>query len=150
MLGHQGRETQPIQWRQAMSSSVEQVYEDQWGAIIDRPEFVEIRWYDTTRGMTWEDFQKFLTKFAEACERGRRLGALVDATSFLMDMNLMENDWRDAHIIPRYNGAGIRKFAFHMPAGMPAIGAPPAPEGPANFPTAYFGTREDALEWLKS
>ena len=53
-------------------------------------------------------------------------------------------------VIPRYNGAGIQKFAFHMPAGMPAIGAPPAPEGPANFPTAYFGARADALAWLDS
>ncbi len=133
-----------------MSTSGEQVYENQWGAILDRPGYVEIRWYDTTRGMTWEDFQKFLTTFAEAAERHRRPGALVDATSFQMDMSLMRNDWRDEHIIPRYNGAGVRKFAFHMPAGMPAIGAPPAPEGPANFPTAYFGTRKDALAWLDS
>lgn len=45
---------------------------------------------------------------------------------------------------------GITKFAFHMPQGMPAIGNAPAPEGPAQFPTAYFGTRADALRWLAS
>ena len=60
-----------------MSTSGEQVYEDQWGAILDRPGYIEIRWYDTTRGMTWEDFQKFLTTFVEAAERHRRSGALV-------------------------------------------------------------------------
>ena len=131
-----------------METSGEQVYEDRWGAILARPVYVEIRWYDTTRGMGWEDFQKFLLTFTEAVERHRRPGALVDATAFQMDMSLMRTDWRDEHIIPRYNGAGVRKFAFHMPAGMPAIGAPPAAEGPADFPTAYFGTREDALAWL--
>ena len=86
-----------------MSNSGEQVYEDQWGAILDRPGYVEIRWYDTTRGMAWEDFQKFLTTFTEVVERNRRPGALVDATSFQMDMSLMRIDWRDENIIPRYN-----------------------------------------------
>jgi len=51
-------------------------------------------------------------------------------------------------IIPRYNQAGVEKFAFLMPAGMPAIGAPPAPETPGTFPTAYFGSRADATAWL--
>ena len=60
----------------------------------------------------------------------------------------MDANWRDANIIPRYNAAGVTKFAFLMPEGMPAIGAPPAPEGPAEFPTAYFGRRADAVEWL--
>jgi hypothetical protein len=31
---------------------------------------------------------------------------------------------------------------------LPMIGAPPAPEGPARFPTAYFGRRQEALDWL--
>jgi hypothetical protein len=35
-----------------------------------------------------------------------------------------------------------------MPAGMPAVGAPPAPEGPAALPTGYFDSRPAALAWL--
>jgi len=31
---------------------------------------------------------------------------------------------------------------------MPAIGAPPTTEGPAEYPTAYFGTLRSAMEWL--
>ena len=62
----------------------------------------------------------------------------------------MSMGWRDEHIIPRYNAAGLKKFAFIMPEGMPAIGAAPEKEGSANFPTAYFGSRNDALAWLKS
>jgi hypothetical protein len=63
-------------------------------------------------------------------------------------MARMDGDWRDANIIPRYNKAGVRRFAFLMPEGMPAIGTPPAVEGPADFPTAYFGSRADALAWF--
>jgi hypothetical protein len=36
----------------------------------------------------------------------------------------MDGPWRDVNIIPRYNAAGVRKFAFHMPDGMPMIGEP--------------------------
>jgi hypothetical protein len=77
-------------------------------------------------------------------------GILVDSTSFHMARSEMDSDWRDANIIPRYNSAGVRRFAFHMPPGMPAIGAEPAPEGPADFPTGYFGSRDAARAWLKS
>ena len=38
--------------------------------------------------------------------------------------------------------------ALDAAAGMPAIGAPPQKEGPADYPTAYFGTRAEALAWL--
>jgi hypothetical protein len=62
----------------------------------------------------------------------------------------MDGPWRDANIIPRYNAAGVAKFAFHMPDGMPMIGEPPTPEAPGRFPTGYFGRRQDALDWLAS
>ncbi len=60
----------------------------------------------------------------------------------------MDMEWRDANIVPKYHEAGLTKFAFHMPAGMPLIGTEPAPEGFANYPTGCFGTRRAALEWL--
>ena len=85
--------------------------------------------------------------YVERCGRHR---ALVDGTSSRMDPANMNAAWRDQHIIPRYNGAGITKFAFHMPAGMPAIGAPPSPEPPGKFPTGYFGRRQEKLDWLTS
>jgi hypothetical protein len=69
-------------------------------------------------------------------------------TRFMMDPANLNDAWRDANIIPRYNAAGVRRFAFLFPDGMPAIGAPPAAEGPATFPTAYFARRQEALDWL--
>jgi len=125
---------------------------DQWGECIDRPDdnCVEIRWFDTTRDMDAEDFNQFLSAFATTVEASGRRGGLVDAIQFMMDMAKMSVGWRDKNIIPRYNAAGMKKFAFIMPQGMPAIGNPPAAEGPADFPTAYFATRADALNWLNS
>ena len=98
--------------------------------------------------MEGDDFNVFLTRYAEHVEARRRPGGLVDAVQFRMDMAKMNMGWRDANIIPRYNAAGMRKFAFLMPAGMPMIGSEPTAEGPAEFPTGYFGTRAEALAWL--
>ena len=126
------------------------VYEDQWGEILDRPELdlIELRWFDTTAAMSAEDFKRALSTFAEHTLSSRRRGALIDGTSFLMDPANLDGEWRDANIVPRYNEAGIQRFAFHMPSGMPMIGKPPAPEAPGVFPTGYFGTRKQALDWL--
>jgi hypothetical protein len=125
-------------------------YEDRWGKIVDHPTdgVLEIRWVDASAGMTSNDFKQWLTQFATDIARlGRKL-ALVDAVQFRMPPDNMDGAWRDANIIPRYNEAGVLRFAFVMPSKMPLIDTPPAPEGPAAFPTAYFGTRADAFAWL--
>lgn len=126
------------------------LYEDSWGEIIDRAAagYTEIRWYDTTKAITGDQFNQWLSVFAGFVEQKQPAGALVDALAFGMSPGLMSMGWRDENIIPRYNAAGLKKFAFIMPAGMPAIGKPPAAEGPAHFPTAYFANRSLALEWL--
>ncbi len=126
------------------------VWEDQFGEVIDRAsaDVIEIRWYDTTSAMSSDEFNEWLVRFADSVEERRRAGVLVDSLSFLMDPSNMNGPWRDANIIPRYNAAGVRRFAFLMPAGMPLIGQEPAREGPGEFPTGYFGTRESAMDWL--
>jgi hypothetical protein len=131
-------------------TGVTHVYEDRWGAVIDHgdADYLEIHWYDTTSGMSADEFQDWLAHFAGEVERLGRSGILIDSTRFLMDQAHLDDDWRNENIIPRYNAGGVKRFAFHMPDGMPAIGAPAAPMGPSTFPTAYFGRRQDALDWL--
>ena len=126
------------------------LHEDRWGEIIDRPEggYTEIRWYDSTEEMTGDQFNEWLTVFAWHVAEKKRAGVLVDSVQFRMPIDRMDLGWRDENIVPRYNAAGVRKFAFLMPSGMPFIGKEPAPEGPAQFPTAYFGSRAGAVEWL--
>jgi hypothetical protein len=128
------------------------VYGDLWGEIIDRPseDLIELRWFDTTTKMSKEQFQQWLKRFADHVSAARRRRVLIDGTSFLMDPAFLDGDWRDANIVPLYNATGVTRFAFHMPAQMPMVGHPPAPEGPARFPTAYFGSRQEALGWLRS
>ena len=126
------------------------IYEDKWGEIIDRPSsnLVEIRWYDTTAAMTGDEFNDWLSTYAGCVESKKRPGCLVDSVQFRMPLDRMDVGWRDENIIPRYNAAGVAKFAFIMPAGMPLIGADPASEGPAKFPTGYFGERSAAITWI--
>ncbi len=126
------------------------VYGDEFGDIIDRTEMgvIEIRWFDSTAAMSGDEFQTWLTGFVTELERRGRRRVLVDTTQFRMDPALMNAEWRDTAVIPRYNAAGVERFAFHMPSGMPLIGQEPAPEGPGEFPTAYFGSRNDIVEWL--
>ena len=133
-------------------TAVRVVYTDKWGDILDRPDedCLEIRWFDTTAIMNGDDFNTFLTRYAEHVEAWRRGGGLVDSVQFKMDISKMQRGWRDKHIVPRYNAAGLRKFAFVMPQGMPTIGTPPKQEGPAQYLTAYFGTRIEALAWLRA
>jgi hypothetical protein len=131
-------------------SAVSQVYEDRFGAVLDHGDagYVEIRWYDGTESMSADEFQDWLAHFAGQVERARRPGILVDTTSFRMDRANMDDEWRDANIVPRYNAAGVQRFAFLVPEGMPAIGQPASAMGPSTFPTAYFARRQDALDWL--
>jgi hypothetical protein len=101
-------------------ADVQHLYEDRWGEIIDRPttELVELRWYDTTAAMSAEQFQDWLATFAGHVERLRRPRVLVDGTRFMMDPANVNNEWRDANINPRYNAAGVRRFAFLFPDGL--------------------------------
>jgi hypothetical protein len=131
-------------------AAVTQVYEDRFGAVLDHADagYLEIRWYDTTEGMSQGQFQDWLAGFAGEVERRRSAKVLVDNTSFLMDPANSDGDWREENIVPRYNAGGVQKFAFHMPEGMPSIGSPPEREGTATYPTAYFARRQAALDWL--
>jgi hypothetical protein len=128
----------------------DQVYEDKFGEVFDRPsaDLIELRWFDTSAEMSAHEFQTWLATFAECVERCGRSRVLVDSTAFRMSPAKMDGPWRDANIIPRYNAAGVRRFAFQMPDGMPLIDMPPAIEVPGRFPTGYFARRQRALDWL--
>src|SRR5256885_10036893 len=89
--------------------------------------------------MSAGECQVWLTKFAQCVEKSGRSRVLIDSTTFRMSPANMDGPWRDAYITPRYNAAGVAKFAFHMPEGMPMIGKPPPPDGPGRFPTGGGG-----------
>ncbi len=122
-----------------------------WGAILHEEELdlLELRWFPSTERMTDGGFMATLCLFVWEAEKVRPRRLLIDATQFRHRFGEGVMEWRDAHIIPRYGAAGVRKFAFHMPAGFPNAGAE-AVEGPAIFPTRWFVDRPAALDWLRA
>jgi hypothetical protein len=125
-----------------------EIAQNAWG-VIGRPKdgVLELRWLPSTARMSDGGFMATLCLFAWEAEQGRPLGLLIDAVQFRHQFGAGVMEWRDAHIIPRYGAAGVRRFAFVMPTGFPNAGKE-AVEGPAIFPTKWFVDRQQALDWL--
>jgi len=123
--------------------------QNEWGLIVEQQDVLELRWLPTTSTMTDGGFMATLCLFAWEAERARPKALFIDATEFKHPFGPGVMEWRDAHIIPRYGAAGVRRFAFLVPAGFPRAGAE-AVEGPAVFPTKWFIDRQAALAWLRA
>ena len=128
------------------------IHEDHYGSVIDYPDddYLETRWYDGSSALTTATFNDRCVLFADLVERSGRSRVLIDAVQFGMNAQDLDVDFRDTKVTPRLNAAGLKKIALVVPADFPPVGAPPAPEGPADFPTAFFATRSDARAWLES
>ncbi len=128
------------------------LYEDRYGSVIDYPDdgYMESRWYDGSSAFTGPTFNDRCVVFADLVERCGRSKVLIDAVQFGMKAEDLDVEFRDTKITPRLNAAGLEKIALIVPADFPPVGAPPAPEGPADFPTAFFATRAAARAWLDS
>jgi hypothetical protein len=126
-----------------------EVVENEWGVIVQHDGILELRWLPTTAEMTDGGFMATLCLFAWEAEEARPAGLLIDAVEFRHRFGDGVMPWRDAHIIPRYGAAGVRRFAFLMPAGFKDAGKEEF-EGPAVFPTKWFVNREDAVAWLSA
>jgi hypothetical protein len=123
-----------------------------WSEIIhhDTDRILELRWLPTK--MTDAAFKATLALFVWEAEKSRPSFLLIDATHFRHQFDSGVMQWRDDCIIPRYGAAGVTKFAFHMPAGVPGTmeaGGTEKIDGPAVFPTAWFSERKHALDWFK-
>jgi hypothetical protein len=117
----------------------------------DQPAMIEMRWLKAARSMTEEEFREAIERLSALLERERVPNVLVDMSDLVYEPAPDFPQWRETRIIPRYNGAGVERFAFLLPPDAPGtveMGAKPASEGAANFPTAYFSTRQRALAWL--
>ena len=126
-----------------------ELVQNPWGVIVrPKDDVLELRWLPSTASMSDGGFMATLCLFAWEAEKARPRALLIDAVAFRHSFGPGVMEWRDAHIIPRYGAAGVRKFAFVMPKGFPGIGKE-AIEGPAVFPTRWFVSREEATAWLR-
>ena len=126
-----------------------QVYQDRFGAVMydAARQILELRWFAETEVMTENDFRGWLEHWASAANQHHVPFALIDTRVFKYHPAADFMAWRDEHIIPHYNRAGIKKFAFLLAEGS-APNSEPAPEGPALFPTGYFDSRERIERWF--
>jgi hypothetical protein len=136
-----------------MSAEPEEVARNEWGVVLGYEDWnaLELKWLPSTREMKDDGFKETLVLFAAEGERAKPDYMIIDAVEFAHELGDGVLDWRDREIIPRYNAAGVKKFAFIWAEGMPGTvesGSTPAPEGPADFPTGWFTGRERAYKWL--
>lgn len=125
-----------------------------WGIILrhEGDLLLELRWLPSTATMTDGAFKATLALFAFEAEQVRPSFLLIDALEFRHEFGEGVMRWRDEAITPRYGAAGVRKFAFHVPAGSPDTmesGGVAAVDGPAIFPTAWFSERKNAIAWFQ-
>jgi hypothetical protein len=126
-----------------------EVARNEWGVILQQNGLLELRWLPSTSTMTDGGFMATLCLFATEAERLRPRALLIDAVEFRHRFGDEVMKWRDAHIVPRYGSAGVRKFGFVMPAGFPDAGKE-LQEGLAVFTTKWFVNRQQAFAWLQS
>jgi hypothetical protein len=128
-----------------------QLIRDKFAVLFydDARDILELRWLPETKTMTDDDFMRWLERFVAAAEEHRAPFLLIDTRAFQHQTGTHVWPWRDEHIIPRYNQAGVKKFAFLLPTGA-APKTEPVPEGPARFPTGYFDSREQIVRWFTS
>jgi hypothetical protein len=128
-----------------------QLFHDRFGIMTydDASEVLELRWLPETRAMTDDDFMRWLERYAGSAEQHHAPFLLIDTRAFQHSPGAHTGPWRDEHIIPQYNRAGVRKLAFLLPTGA-APKTEPVPEGPAQFPTGYFDAREQIDRWFTS
>jgi hypothetical protein len=131
-----------------------EVARNAWGVILHHPAWqtVELTWLPSARQMSDSGFRATLELLASVGEQVRPRCMLIDATEFDHAFGAGTLDWREQYIIPRYNAAGVSRFAFIVPEGTPGTvetGASPHVEGSASFPTGWFQSRERAYAWLE-
>jgi hypothetical protein len=133
---------------------VEELDRDEFGTITHDAEngILELDWLEGSAAMTDDDFKRSMERYAGFAEARRTPNLLVDVTRFRHSPGDDVGPWRDRHVLPRYNAAGVKKFAFLVPPGTPGTveaGNEPESEPPGDFPTGYFSDREKILEWFR-
>jgi|SRR5262252_4706126 len=131
-----------------------EVASTEYGLIILHDEWntLELKWLPSTKDASEAAARDTMAVFAAETERRKPQFLLVDTTEFWHRWADDMMAWRDREIVPQYNAGNVSKFAFITGEGVPfptvESGAVPAPDGPANFPTGWFLSRDRAYQWL--
>ena len=126
---------------------------DEYGVIKHHTQegVLELEWLEASADMTDDDFKASMERYAQLAGEHSTPNLLVDLKSFRHSPGKGMGPWRDEHIIPVYNAAGVKKFAFLCPAGTPGTvedGGEPTREPPGEFLTGYFFQRQGIVDWF--
>jgi hypothetical protein len=127
-----------------------ELYRDQFGVLLEDLDrrMLELKWLEGSASMSDEDFKAWLDRFSAEAETRRQPHLVINVRQFRHRPGPEIAPWRDQHVIPRYNRAGVTKFAFLLPEGSPGAGGLPVPEPPGAFPTGYFDQPSKIETWF--
>jgi hypothetical protein len=114
----------------------------------DKTRVIGIDWKEATSSMTDDDFKAELERFAGFVEANKAHGILVDVARFRHKNGPGVQEWRVKNISTRYSAAGVKRFAFLLPADAsvpPMMNQSSPGEG---FLTRGFNSADQAMAWL--
>jgi hypothetical protein len=111
---------------------------------------IKLLWSDDTLDMKDDDFKETSEVFAEEAEKRNARRLLVDVKNFKFPRATEPTlaEWRIRTIIPKYNNAGVRKFAFVHGDGFKEPDFSGRPVDGQNFITRHLGSEQEAKAWL--
>ena len=112
---------------------------------------LKIAWTEKTAEMGVEDFKDALRRLAGHAEEHGAHRLLVDVTRFRFAVGPEIGPWRGHEITPRYNAAGVAKFAYVFPEGAdlpPSSAEAPEAYSGEDFATRFFHSEDSARAWF--
>ena len=124
-------------------------------ALDDDQDALVFLWKPETTGtLTDNDFKEALSNFAGYGFEHKPASMVIDLRGFRPAGGApsaeVAGQWRAAVVVPRYNAAGIKRFAYIKApdAPGPPVGGPVRHDG-EDFETAVFDSDERLGAWLK-
>ena len=122
---------------------------DYWTIDYDADRGVtSLLWTEATEDMTDDDFKDALECLAGVAEDKRSPRVMVDIRTFRFPVGADIGPWREQTIVPRYNNAGIERFAYLTGPGGPPPRAPAKAADSEDFLTGFFDSASEAQTWL--
>lgn len=129
-----------------------EVHDDKFLQILwdEHSRIIGIKWKQATSSMTDDNFKDELGLFAAHVEQQKAPLILVDVCGFRHKMGPAVQEWRVNNISPRYNAAGVQRFAFLLPAGSKIPPTMNQASPGEKFVTRAFTDLESAVNWLST
>ena len=123
--------------------------------VCEETKTLVFQWKPETENIKNNDFREGLSNFAGYAFELKTPNMVVDVRNFRPGGGEPTQDvrgkWRAEVVVPRYNRAGVKKFAYlrNVEGGGPPVSGPARHDG-EEFETAVFDSEDKMMTWLKS